>query len=345
MNRFPAGMPVLALLVLATRVYGQQADPAMRLVDVRKIWDRAPHNAFTDLARFRDRWFCVFREGKAHVSPDGAVRILTSADGAEWEPAALLTSSAADLRDPKLAVTPDGRLMLCAAGALHDRSKQTHQSWVWFSNDGRTWSSPCAVGDPDFWLWRVTWHGDRAYSVGYSSGKKRTVRLYCSRDGTVFDTLVGRLFEAGSPNEASVVFDGDTACCLLRRDGTPGSGLLGMSRPPYTEWEWKDLGAKVGGPNLLLLPDGRLVAAVRLYDGKVRTSLCWLDAGQGKLTEALRLPSGGDTSYAGLVFHGGLLWVSYYSSHEGKAAIYLARVEIAGSGWQSRSMPGKENKK
>ena len=32
-------------------------------VPVKKIWDRAPHSAFTDLIRFKDRWFCSFREG------------------------------------------------------------------------------------------------------------------------------------------------------------------------------------------------------------------------------------------------------------------------------------------
>ena len=42
----------------------------------------------------------------------------------------------------------------------------------------------------------------------------------------------------------------------------------------------------------------------------------------------LKLPSGGDTSYAGLVWHDGLLWVSYYSSHEGKTSIYLAKVRL-----------------
>ena len=46
------------------------------------------------------------------------------------------------------------------------------------------------------------------------------------------------------------------------------------------------------------------------------------------MTEFLKLPSGGDTSYAGLAWHEGLLWVSYYSSHEGKACIYLAKVKI-----------------
>ena len=40
----------------------------------------------------------------------------------------------------------------------------------------------------------------------------------------------------------------------------------------------------------------------------------------------LRLPSGGDCSYPGMVVYDGLLWMSYYSSHEGKTSIYLARI-------------------
>ena len=51
-----------------------------------------------------------------------------------------------------------------------------------------------------------------------------------------------------------------------------------------------------------------------------------IDPEYGTLTEVLTLPSGGDTSYPGLVWHDGLLWVSYYSSHEGKTSIYLAKV-------------------
>jgi hypothetical protein len=40
------------------------------------------------------------------------------------------------------------------------------------------------------------------------------------------------------------------------------------------------------------------------------------------------LPSGGDTSYPGLVWREDQLRMSYYSSHEGKSAIYLARIEL-----------------
>jgi hypothetical protein len=64
-------------------------------------------------------------------------------------------------------------------------------------------------------------------------------------------------------------------------------------------WEWKDLGAQIGGPNMIQLPDKRFVAAVRVYGQQVRTALCWLDPQAGKLTEFLTLPSGGDTSYGG----------------------------------------------
>ncbi|OQB35591.1 MAG: hypothetical protein BWY09_02248 [Candidatus Hydrogenedentes bacterium ADurb.Bin179] len=45
-------------------------------------------------------------------------------------------------------------------------------------------------------------------------------------------------------------------------------------------------------------------------------------------TPVLELPSGGDTSYPGLVWYDGLLWVSYYASHEGKTSIYLAKVKL-----------------
>jgi hypothetical protein len=305
-----------------------RGEAPLKLIEARKIWDQAPHNAFTDLIRFQHRWFCVFREGTSHVSPDGALRVITSADGGKWESAALIASPTSDLRDAKISVTPDGRLMLSGAEALHDKSQHTHQSLAWFSKDGRDWSERQEIGDPDFWLWRVTWHKGIAHGVGYACHDERSIQFYTSTDGKNFVTPVTMKFSAGKPSETSLVFDGDTCYCLLRLDGTPENGLLGTSLPPYTEWDWKDLGLRIGGPHMLRLPDGRLIAAVRLYDGGTRTSLGWIDPKAGKFTEALKLPSGGDTSYAGLVWHDGLLWVSYYSSHEGKTSIYLAKVEI-----------------
>src|SRR5689334_17026778 len=133
------------------------------IMDVRKIWDRAPHNAFTDLLWHRDRWFCVFREGRAHVSPDGALRVITSADGKDWTPVALVTSTNGDLRDAKITLTPGGEMMLSGAVALRQPAPASHQSLAWFSRDGKSWSAPSEIGDPNQWLWRTTWHEGTAY--------------------------------------------------------------------------------------------------------------------------------------------------------------------------------------
>jgi hypothetical protein len=319
-------LSVLTFVASATVAAQEQA----KLVSVQRIWNGAPHNAFTDLIRFKDRWFCVFREGKGHVSPGGALRVLTSADGTQWESAALVTSPLGDLRDAKLSITPEGQLMLLGAVALADQSEHTHQSLTWFSNDGKTWSEPHAVGDPDFWLWRATWHDDQAYGFGYATNSKhRSVRLYQTDHGKEFHAIVDTAFQAGYPNESDLVFLPDDTCyCLLRRDAAEKTAQLGVSKPPYTAWKWHDLGVRIGGPALLRLPDGRLIACVRRYEGGARTSLHWLDAEKQSLTEFLKLPSGGDTSYAGMVWHEEMLWVSYYSSHEGKTSIYLAKVEL-----------------
>jgi len=314
---------IAGLLLLAGHGPARQAE----LIEARRIWDQAPHNAFTDLIRYKGRWYCGFREGKAHVSSDGALRILSSSDGRVWESAALLSSSS-DLRDPKLAIMPDERLMLTTYSVVRESPEIPARSLAWFSLDGREWGEPVPIGDPNMWLWRVSWHRGLAYSVGYDG---KIIRLYASRDGHKFDTLVSNLFDQEYPNETSILFlDDDTGLCLSRRDGKDGKGataLLGTARPPYRAWKWKDLGVRIGGPHMIRLPDGRIVAAGRLH-GTVRTSLCWLDIEAGKLTEFLTLPSGGDTSYPGLALYQGLLWVSYYSSHEGKTSIYLAKVKL-----------------
>lgn len=313
-------------LALAGLLPGLAADPAPRLVEVERIPAMAPHNAFTDLVRFKGRWYCSLREGKAHVSPDGAIRVLSSADGVRWDPAALISSPAGDLRDPKLSVTPDNMLMLNAAITYPPGSAIRRQSLTWFSSDGRTWGDALEIGDPDVWLWGVVWHQRRAYGIGYGDG---VARLYTSRDGMRYEKLADRLYDEGSPSEGVLVFTGETtALCVLRRDGKDANALLGRSQAPYRAWTWQDLGVRIGGPRLLRLDDGRIIVAGRLYDGRQRTALCWLDPESGKLTEFLELPSGGDTGYPGLVFHDGLLWVSYYSSHEGKTSLYIAKVAL-----------------
>ena len=49
----------------------------------------------------------------------------------------------------------------------------------------------------------------------------------------------------------------------------------------------------------------------------------------GHFEPRVLVPSAGDTSYPGMLIHGDKLWTSYYASHEGKSAIYLARIPLS----------------
>ncbi len=309
-----------------------EAVPEPTIVEARRIWDKAPHNAFTDLMRHEGRWYCVFREGSKHVSPDGALRVITSEDGETWESLALVPHPDADLRDAKLSITPDGRFMLNGAGMRAEEEIRYH-SMVWFSDDrGKTWSDSTVIGDPGFWLWRVQWHRGTAYTMGYRTDRDRTqriLRLYSSSDGVDYRPLIPEVNVANGVGEDKILFlEDDSALCLIRHETGTKTAFLGKSKPPYSKWTWTDLGVRIGGPDMIQLPDGRIIAVTRLYSPRARTALSQLDPEAGTLTELLTLPSGGDTSYPGLVFHEGLLWISYYSSHEKKTCIYLAKVKL-----------------
>jgi len=335
---------LLAIFCLPFTLQAQDNYPTPVLVSVEKIWDKAAHNAFTDLIRYKGRWYCTFREGETHVSHHGVLKVIASDDGAQWEQVASIDSSRNwDMREAKFSMMPDGQLILTGTEANRKTTPTQHQSLVWFTSDGKNWTDAERVADPDYWLWRGAWHKGRGYYFGYKTGGgPRAIRLYSTSDGRKFDTVADNAFptaEKGYPNETSVAFREDGTCyCMLRRDGGTdlNSAQLGTSKPPYQDWQWKDLGVRVGGPNMLQLPDGNWVAVVRRYgDGKMQTkdwytAVHWLDPEEGTLTEVLKLPFAGDSGYTGMVWHEGLLWVSNYSSHEEGTNVYLAKIKFEG---------------
>ena len=335
----------LATFLIPGAAAAAAATPKLEVVEVRKIWDRGEHNAFTDLVRWRERWWCVFRESEAHVGGDGGIRVLESADGRSWTSVALLTERDIDLRDPKLSVMPDGRLMLNCGGSVYLGTRQLkgRRSRVMFSADGRTWTAPRPILHDGEWLWRVTWHEGVAYGAAYNAlvpakpgapAPEWTLTIYSSRDGLDW-TSVAVLPVDGHPNETTLRFQPDgRMLAWVRREAGDKFGALGVAAPPYREWTWHKGQHRLGGPNMILLPGGTWLASTREYTGAkpgstqgMRTILAQLDL-QAGLTPLATLPSDGDTSYAGLVWHEGMLWVSYYSSHEGKSSIYLAQVRV-----------------
>ncbi|MBA2726623.1 MAG: exo-alpha-sialidase [Parachlamydiaceae bacterium] len=311
------------------------------LVYIDKIWDFAPHNALTDLIRFKDNWYLVFRESDKHAKgANGIIRILSSHDALIWRPVCFFQESGIDLRDPKLSHTPDGRLMLLMGGTIYsdDHRYIVQQSRVAFSNDGVIWGRPTPVLTPHDWLWRVTWHRGIAYGVAYrfSEPSDRNaewlVSLYESRDGIQYQKIVDWDI-AGYPNETTLQFTkNEEMVALVRRDKKEDShAWIGKSPAPFDQWTWQSSNYYFGGPNFIVLPSGQFWAAGRILSvtpyGEIEKTVLAKLTPDG-LYPVMVLHSGGDTSYPGMVYHEGNLWISYYSSHEGHAAIYLAKIQL-----------------
>ena len=312
------------------------------VISVERVRDRAGHSAFTDLCAFGNRIYLAFREGSGHVPGraglDGTVRVLVSEDGWNWRSAALLEQRGVDLRDPKLSVTPEGRIMVLMGGSVYEDGRLLRRNArVSFSDgEGAAFSAPApvvldgAASTGRDWLWRVTWHGDRGYGVVYRTLETDWKLLLVTTEDGIHYTLRAELEVPGKANETTLRFlpDGRLAA-LVRREGGNKRGWVGTSPPPYTEWTWAELPARLGGPNFLVLPGGGWLAASRGgYDtGRYNTTLYRLDA-SGAFEPLLTLPSGGDTGYPGLLVRGDRLLVSYYASHEGRTAVYLAVLRL-----------------
>ena len=326
-----AGVTAFAANAGAQVSDSESTDNPATVVPVKKIWDEGPHNAFTDLIRFQDMWFCTFREGEGHVGGNGRLRVLRSMDGETWEPVALLAEDGIDLRDPKLSEAPDGRLMIVAGGSVYEGKELVgRQPRVAFSHDGVAWSPTQRVLSEGHWLWRVTWHEGRAYGASYNiftrDQEEWSLKLFSSGDGVSFEQVT-ELAVPDKPNETTIRFlPSGEMLALVRREAGDCFGWIGRSMPPYTEWSWHETEHRLGGPNFIQLPDGSLWAGSRSYPGGAKLVIARF--GPETYEPVLTLPSSGDCSYPGLVWHDGLLWVSYYSSHEGKASIYLAKVRL-----------------
>lgn len=321
-------------------------------IKVSRIWDKSPHNAFTDLIRFNNQFYCVFREAATHVDNngkgDGKLRVIRSNDGDKWEHFALLERPGFDLRDASISIAPDGRLMIVlgiskyGGGRLH--SRHTHVSFL--NQATGKFSDPEPVkytqaiiektNNPDMnWLWRVIWHKNEAYGVIYEEhdkdGKRLTQNslvLVKSTDGIHYD-LVKDFEMKGRPDETSLRFSkNDELYILVRMESPTGNGLLGRSKPPYQDWDLISTGVKLGGPNLFFTDKEELLFGTRTYfNNAYQTALYGVDK-IGGFQHLIEFPSGGDNSYPGIVLHNDILYFSYYSGHEGKSNIYLAKIPM-----------------
>ena len=323
-----------------------------------KLWDAASHNAFTDLIQYEGNYYCTFREATAHnpttqLPGDGEVRILVSSDGLKWKSHALLKKTGVDLRDSKLSITPDGRMMVLMGGSIYVNGALTSlRPRVAFMNSNGEFTDITDINIDDAikstvdWLWRVTW--DKQTGTGYGVVYRKYVasvnpqcflHLVETTDGVNYRNIVQLPEDPyNRPNEATVelLHDGRMRI-IVRREAYNDSGLTGRlwysTDNTFTDWQQTpfDLGIRLGGPNIMTLPNGVTLIGSRYHptgaNQPAYTGLFGID--NNKATLLIQLLSGGDTSYPGFLIQGDELWVSYHSTHEEKTSIYLAKIKLS----------------
>lgn len=322
--------------------------PSVTVASVRRIFHNGEHNAFTDLVRFRNKLFLTFRScPDGHmVNATASIIILSSDDAKDWQQVHQFKVDLRDTRDPHFLIFKD-RLFVytgtwySGTGTLprEDYDLNKHLGYAVWSDDGKAWSGPAFLeGTFGHYVWRASQFGGKAYLCGRryvgfeigqrGEGKKVESVMLESDDGLIWRKRA--LFQEIAGDETAFLFEQDGSVLAVGRRGSGPAQLL-RSRPPYAQWDRKDLDRYVGGP-LLTKWDGRyLVGGRKSIKGGPKTSLCWLADDQ--LHEFAELPSGGDNSYPGFVeLSAERALVSYYSSHErdeaGKTitAIYLAEL-------------------
>lgn len=325
---------ILIILFFPFDSASQNSPEHNAVLSVERIWDRATHNAFTSLIEFNGKMYCTFRESNGHVSDiNGSIRVIASDDSQNWYSVALISELGVDLRDPELSVTPDNRIMLNIAGSIYSEGKlKAMNPKISFSDtQGKNFSKPQnIILDPKIktgmdWLWRATWHKEKVYGTVYQPSKEKSVQLVISDDGINYKFVT--TFDVNGGNETTLRFNSKNEMIAVVRRDKDKNGSIGLSAPPYIKWEWNELETRLGGPDLIVLDDDLILCATREYlpDFTEQTIITKIDS-EGKTTKLLTLPSGGDCSYPGLLMKDNILFVSYYSSHEEKTAIYLARI-------------------
>jgi hypothetical protein len=317
---------------------------------VRKVADDGWHLSVTDLAGWRGRTWLCFRRAHGHY-PDtpGSLRVLVSDDLERWDLAAEVDTELDD-RDPKLVPDRDRMGLFFASrrvvpdGAIDVPEGVTGwmESRVAWTSNGHDYGPPLSIGDPGFWLWAPVRGADAFWCAAYGcrvlrEAPAQRVELFRSPDGEVWRPIA-ELLPDGVGNEARVWPEADGGLLVVVR-GRGDETLLLRAREPWRDWRETRLPHWAHAPALARVGE-RLVLAGRDRDGAGGyVTRLWTLAGD--VTEPLLdLPSGGDTSYPGLLARDdGTLLVSWYSQHEFQdrpdyrichepAAVYVAKVSF-----------------
>jgi len=312
-------------------------------MEVKCVWWDGYHNAFTDIAKYRDNFYITFRHATEHQRPGkGEIYVIKSKDTEHWE---LIQKFPAlpDSRDPKFFLFQD-KLGIVFFGSSDNPDHS--RVFISYSDDGKIFSQLKEIKLSKSWIWRIRNHKGILYATVYKITEPFGTFLFKSENGEDFE-LVSTIVDGDLANEADILFEDEVCYAFVRRENNE-TPVMAISRFPYTKWERYTMNIVVKGPHIFkfsekiycsgrvfLRNDGRFFSYVKNeQEKKAVTGVVEFDRKDLILRPVTILPSGGDNSYCGHVIDGDKIYISYYSQHElekresfvGKnaAGIYLA---------------------
>jgi len=344
---------LLAITAFVPALLTAQQAPRVTVSNVRLAFDNGEHNAFTDMIRWKDKYWLAFRScADGHpISSNGAVIVLSSPDTKVWKQACRIKVPERDARGPHFLAFKGKLFVFIGAIYASDESETAHSGMnrnnfgcTAFTRDGETWSEPTPLtGTNEYFVWGAASHKNKAYLSGRRTRRVASATeegkyellgetaLFESHNG--IDWKITSVYHQDRGDETSFLFQPNGDLVAVTRRGGPYPARLLRAKPPYREWLHKDFPFFIGGPLIKKWGDYHIVGGRRnSKDGK-KTGLWWLVGDE--LQSMAILPSGGDNSYPGFAAiddqHG---LVSWYSSHETDesgeiiTAIYVADLEI-----------------
>ena len=326
--------------------------PQIEVTNIRRAYHNGEHNAFTDLIRWKGKFWLTFRScPDGHmVHPTSSIRILCSSDTLEWKEVHRFSVPRRDTRDPHFLVFQDKLFVYTGTWwsgddtlPREDYDLNKHLGYAVYSESGGSWSEPTQMeGTYGHYIWRAATHDGKAYlcarrkrnyseqETGAGGASIVESAMLESEDG--LNWRFHSLFQADRGNETAFLFEENGDLLSISRCGSD-TAQLGTAAPPWTEKKIVDLPTYLGGPLLARWGSRYLVGGRRNTENGPKTALYWLV--EETLSPIVQLPSSGDNSYPGFVeLDDGSGLVSWYSSHEKNSegesitAIYVANLTL-----------------
>jgi len=296
------------------------------------------HHSNTDLFKYNGKYLLVHASSPYHfASKKCRLVVRTSEDGEHWQKLAEIGVPDEDVRDPKFALI-HGKLFLYFLNNTKWEPAPYTTSYC-TSDDGISWSLPKKLANEGWLFWRPqtpdekTWY---APAYWWEHGK---ATLFKSSDGVEWSE-VGPIYSGDMIDETDICFRPNGEMVMTGRleiDPTywgyhpEGRTVIGISRPPYTEWTLHhSYETRLDGPCLFQIGERTYAVGRRHVGGSSHMGSCWGRKRTSlylvladRLVFLSDLPSCGDTAYAGVVVDEDSILVSYYTSPPGRDYFWL----------------------